>query len=113
MARWADLETTAPELAANGRRMLQQYGAPYGFLGTVSKRGAPRVHPVCPVVANGGLYVFVVNLSPKYRDLLREPRYALHAFPPPSGGGEEFYLSGSAAPIESDAVRAEVVAATG
>jgi len=32
------------------------------------------VHPVCPVLANDGLYVFVGNESPKVHDLRRDPR---------------------------------------
>ena len=113
MATWVDFEGDAPELAAHGKRLLNQYGAPFGFLATVRRDGGPRVHPVCPVVAEGGLYVFVVSMSPKKDDLLRDPRYALHSFPPPSGGGEEFYVTGRASPVDDGVVRERVVAATG
>jgi hypothetical protein len=65
-----------------------------------------------PVLAEGGLYVFVVRMSPKYRDLLRDVRYALHAAPAP-GGGEEFYLTGAARQIDDGTMRAAVTTASG
>ena len=76
------------------------------------KDGGPRIHPICPIIAGGRLYAFIVNLGPKYRDLLRDGRFALHAFPTPQGG-EEFYITGSAQPVGDLATRAAAVAATG
>lgn len=119
MLTWAEFETASPELAAAGRRLLYQFGTGLGFLGTVRKDGGPRMHPVCPILCDGGLYVFVLGQTPKYRDLLRDPRYAMHAFPPepPEEGGdgdEEFYITGEARPMNDDAaLRQRVVDATG
>ncbi|MGE5595481.1 MAG: hypothetical protein ACM3S1_05535 [Hyphomicrobiales bacterium] len=113
MVRWADFECANGELAERGRRLLYQGPIAYGFLGTVRQHdGGPRLHPVCPVIAGGGLYVFVVEMSPKYGDLLADPRYALHSFPLPEGG-EEFYVTGEAWPEGDTTVRERVVAATG
>jgi len=112
MASWSDLRTEEPALAAAGERLLQPNGDGTAFLATVRSDGGPRVHPVMPVLADGRLHVFVVNLSPKHADLLRDGRYALHALPP-RAGGEEFYLTGRASFIEAPGRRAEAVEASG
>lgn len=112
MARWLDLEREAPEIADAGRALLVGDCATPAFLATTRGDGGPRVHPVMPVLADGGLYVFVVNLSWKYRDLLRDGRYALHAALPPEGG-REFYLTGPALTVASPAARESVRRASG
>lgn len=107
MAGWNDLHREEPEIASAGVRLLT--GGP-AYLATVRKDGGPRVHPVMPVVAQVGLYVFVVNLGWKYHDLVREGRYALHSAPPPEGG-EEFYVTGPASESKDPEERAMVRAA--
>jgi hypothetical protein len=111
-AAWAELAEASPALAAAGLRLLRPTGDGVAFLATVRKDGGPRVHPVMPVATTSGLYVFVVNLSHKYRDLLRDQRYALHAAPT-ANGGEEFYLTGDAMPVDDRAIRAGVTDASG
>ncbi len=113
MTSWAEFEAQAPGLAAHGRRLLYHTGTGMAFLATVRRDGGPRVHPICPILAEGGLYAFIVNLGWKYHDLIRDGRFALHSFPTPAGG-EEFYVTGAARPITADAaLRERVVAATG
>jgi len=106
---WADFAAEAAETAAAGERLLRATGDGTAFLSTVRKDGGPRVHPVMPVLAEGALHVFVVTMSYKYRDLLRDNRYVLHAMGPPEGG-EEFYITGAARPV-ADAGRREAVRA--
>ena len=119
MLTWAEFEAQTPELAAAGRRLLYQFETGLGFLGTVRRDGGPRMHPVCPILAGDGLYVFVLSQSPKYHDLLRDPRYAMHSFPtePPEEGGdgdEEFYITGEARCLNDDSeLRQQVVDVTG
>jgi Pyridoxamine 5'-phosphate oxidase len=108
--RWSDFEAEAPEIAAAGRELLYQHGPGLGYLATLRDDGAPRVHPVCPVVAEGGLYVFIGNQSPKVRDLGRDGRYSLHTFPCPDVD-DEFFLSGTAVNAEATGVRDGVYAA--
>jgi len=108
---WATFEAGAPAVAAAGRRLLAAGGG-VAYLATVRKDGGPRVHPVMPVLAPGGLYVFVVNLGWKYRDLRRDGRYALHTSPP-DGGGEEFYITGPAVESNDPGERAIVRKACG
>jgi hypothetical protein len=111
-ASWAEFKAAAPELAAAGERLLRATGEGIAFLSTVRKDGGPRLHPVMPVLAGGALHVFVVTMGYKYRDLLRDGRYALHALPP-AEGAEEFYITGTARPRAGATEREMVRAATG
>jgi hypothetical protein len=103
MVSWSGLAIANPELAAAGERLLWPGHFAAAFLATTRADGGPRVHPVASFLADGALCIFVVDMSPKYADLLRDGRYALHSSLP-SFGGEEFYLTGRAKLIE-DAVR--------
>jgi hypothetical protein len=109
---WSLLAKSDPELAAAGARLLKGDATAVAYLATVRKDGGPRVHPVMPVLCEGGLYVFVVSLGWKYRDLLRDPRYSLHSSPS-AKDGEEFYVTGRAVPVEDPAVRGSVRTGTG
>jgi hypothetical protein len=97
VASWADFAAAEPRLAFEIRELIHQYGPGLAYLATVRPDGGPRVHPVSPVVTDDGLYCFVMN-SPKRRDLDRDGRYALHAFPP-EDSNDEAYLSGLAQPV--------------
>lgn len=110
MKRWEEFASEAPEIAEAGRELLYQFETPLGYLATIRKDGGPRVHPVCPLVAEGGLYVFIGNRSPKLHDLRRDGRFALHSFPVPDGD-DEFYLSGSSREVTDSAIRDRVRAA--
>src|SRR5262245_45195115 len=110
MATGRECAAAEPQLAAAGERLLMQSGVGMGFLGTVRADGGPRVHPVSPLPVEGRLYVFIVEMSPKKDDLLRDGRYALHALPPPEGG-EEFYVTGRATLVEDEKVQAAVATA--
>ncbi len=112
MNGWSRFEREAPEIASAGRRLLSPNGSGIAFLATVRKDGGPRVHPVMPILAEGSLYVFVVNLGWKYRDLVRDGRYALHSSPN-AEGGEEFYITGAARQSPDAAERAMVREACG
>lgn len=106
MARWQALETEAPEIAEGGRALLYQYGLGLAYLATVRADGGLRIHPFCPVVADGGIYGLIGD-SPKRRDLVRNGQFALHAFSP-EDRDDEFMLAGSARRIEDAAVIARV-----
>lgn len=94
MARWSDFAVAAPRLADAVRGLLCQYGPCLGYLATVRADGGPRVHPVSPVLYEGGLYCFLIA-SPKRSDLERDGRYALHSFPADTSDNEA-YLAGRA-----------------
>jgi hypothetical protein len=97
MASWSQFVSAAPRLASQVQELFEQYGQGLGYLATVRADGGPRVHPVAPVITEQGLFCFVVP-SPKRRDLERDGRYALHAFPP-EDTNDEAYVSGTAAPV--------------
>jgi hypothetical protein len=96
---WAEFAAEMPEMAAAGRDLLYQSvdGIGLGYLATVRADGGPRVHPVCPHIAEGLLWAFVGAPAPKRRDLLRDPRYALHTMCP-TDVDDEFYMTGRALP---------------
>jgi hypothetical protein len=109
VARWIEFEQSAPEVAEAGRRLLYQFGLGLGFLATIRPDGGPRLHPFCPIVAEGGLWGFI-GASPKLGDLRRDGRYAVHAIPPESVD-DEFAVDGRAREITDAAVIARVRAA--
>lgn len=106
MLTWREFSDARPDLAEAGRSLLYQFGVGLGFLGTVRKDGGPRMHPMCPVLVDDGLYAFI-EPGPKRRDLLRDGRYALHCFPP-ANNEDAFYVTGTARPVEDESVLEKV-----
>lgn len=105
---WHDLASQAPALAAFGKARLTGGVA---YLGTVRRSGAPRVHPVTPIVGDG-LFLFMEPTSPKGHDLRRGSRYALHCSVEDTGGGAgEFIAEGTARLVEDAGRRAMAEAA--
>jgi hypothetical protein len=109
MVTWNEFAAAAPELAQAGRSLLNQFGVGLAFLATVREDGAPRLHPVCPVLSNDRLFVLITLTSPKRHDLLQDGRYALQTFPQPKPGSDEFYLAGKALLVDDPATRAAVL----
>lgn len=99
MHSWEEFERDNPALAENGKAMFFQFGTGLAFLATTRKDGGPRVHPVCPLIDGGQLYLLILAASPKRRDLERDGRFALHSFPAPDTDNE-FYCSGRAERID-------------
>ena len=99
MATWAEFEREAPGLAAVAGHLWpgiirlqrpsdrpRRWEVPIfsiAFLATARPDGAPRLHPVCPILAHGRLYVAIPRSSPKGHDLRRDPRCVIHALPGP------------------------------
>ena len=100
---WKELEAGAPELADFGRK---RFAGEVAYLATVKMDGAPRVHPVTPIIGGGQLFLFMEPTSPKGFDLRRDGRYALHCSVSDSGGGlSEFLITGSARLVEDADIR--------
>jgi len=95
MQRWSECAAKQPDMAEAGRALLSPCHVGLGSLATVRKDGGPRVPPVCPVIAHGGLAVFIGHHSPQVHDLRRDGRFALHALPHPEVD-DEFSVSGRA-----------------
>lgn len=107
---WHDLDQADPELASFGFARLRGSVA---YLATVRQNGAPRVHPVTPILGEGRLFVFMEPTSPKGHDLRRDPRYALHsAVHDGEGSNGEFSLSGIALFVTDPHLRALAVTAS-
>lgn len=112
MVSWSVFENDAPDLAEAGKKLLYQFGVGLGFLATLRKDGAPRLHPICPTVVDGRLYA-LIGPTPKRADLKRDGRYALHTFPA-AEVDDEFLVTGRAKfiddPAVADKVRTDLVA---
>jgi hypothetical protein len=106
---WAAFASASPGLSAQVKGLFEQYGRAFGYLATVRRDGGPRVHPVSPVITDEALYCFVLP-SPKRRDLQRDRRYALHAYPA-EASDDEAYLAGRAVPVADDDRRARLALA--
>ncbi|MPZ99748.1 MAG: pyridoxamine 5'-phosphate oxidase [Dehalococcoidia bacterium] len=106
---WAAFAEGAPDLATFARERLHGRVA---YVATATREGAPRVHPVTPIIDGERLFLFMEPTSPKGHDLRHNPRYALHCSVEDShGGGGEVFLRGRAEPVEDPALRALAVAA--
>ena len=109
MVTWKEFAASQPALAEVGRSLLFQFKVGLAFLATVRKDGAPRLHPVCPVVSGDRLFLLIQASSPKRQDLERDGRYALQTFPQPKPGSDEFYVAGRALLVADQAARAEIL----
>jgi Pyridoxamine 5'-phosphate oxidase len=101
---WADFQAAAPDLAHRGGECFERTGV--AMLGTLCRDGSPRISPVEPFFAGGHLLLGVMARSAKARDLLRDPRCALHsAVTAPDAGEAELKLYGRAQEVRDEAVR--------
>src|SRR5215208_4961408 len=112
MTEWSAFAAQAPEMAEGGAQLLYQFGPGLGYMATIRPDGGPRLHPMCPVLCDGELWAFILRQSPKGRDLVRDGRYALHAFGPVDVD-DEFYVTGTVEQFEADgAQRQRIIDAT-
>jgi hypothetical protein len=106
MATWAELAQQRPDFAEAGRRLLYQHGVGLAFLATIRKDTGPRLHPICPLLTEDGLFAFIIP-SPKQQDLLRDGRFAMHSFPCPDNE-DAFYLTGRARLVNARETREQL-----
>jgi hypothetical protein len=108
-ASWGDFAEAEPEMAKVLTSSLDWI--PITYLATVRKDGSPRVHPVCPIIGKGRMFVAVNQSSPKRFDLKNDGRYAMHALP--GKRDDEFYMVGRVRMVKDAATRALVVKSAG
>jgi hypothetical protein len=108
MQTWPTFATLQPSLAEAGEALLYRVGVGLGFLATTRADGAPRVHPMCPVLHEAGLFAFIIP-SPKQHDLRRDGRYALHSFPC-EDNEDAFACTGMARLVDDAGLRSELSA---
>lgn len=101
MASWSRFVADRPDLASVAHDLLSGFGVGLAFLATIRRDGGPRLHPISPLLYEGGIFALLIP-SPKRDDLLRDPRYALHSFPRPQD--DALYLTGSVARVDSPAL---------
>src|SRR5215203_4718329 len=77
MARWAEFEAAAPELAAIVRARLDAHV--HKTLATVRRDGSPRISGTECQLRDGELWIGSMWQARKARDLQRDPRFALHS----------------------------------
>ena len=110
MATWQEFEREAPALAALGRERFESTGVV--LLGTVRKRGNPRVTPVEFTFFDGELCLGGMWQSMKMLDLTRDPRCAIHSTVTDKSGEEgDFKLSGRALTADDPGFRGRYAAA--
>jgi hypothetical protein len=119
MATWNAFIAAAPELAAAAEsrwpgivaldrgELGPQPVFQVAYLATIRPDGRPRLHPFCPVLADGRLFAAIPPKSPKGHDLRRDPRCAIHALPGPED--DELLVLALATETVDDATRAGVV----
>jgi len=100
MSSWADFAAAAPEIAERGGRRL---GVGVAYIATTARDGSPRVHPFTPLIGGGRLLAFIAKHTVKYGNLLREPRFAIHAMI--GKDDEEFMIIGRAVASDDWATR--------
>jgi hypothetical protein len=76
---WADFEAQAPNLAVRVRARFEAHK--HLLIATLRRDGAPRLSGIEATVALGELWLGMMPDSQKGRDLLRDPRFALHSAP--------------------------------
>jgi hypothetical protein len=106
MVTWSELDAAAPDIAAEGRRLLYARGDGEALLATVRGDEPPRIHPINVGVVDGRLYAFLLR-SAKRVDLEQDGRYALHAHQDPAAPAE-FSVRGRARLVDNADVRAAV-----
>lgn len=106
MATWSEFDADAPELSAEGRRLLYARGDGEALLATVRGDSPPRIHPINVGIVDGRLYAFLLQ-SAKRTDLEVDGRFALHTHQDPADPGE-FSVRGRARLIEDETTRSAV-----
>ena len=88
MVSWAEFEKAAPEIASEGRRLIDAAADAKLLLATVRGNDLPRLHPITAAIVDGRLYAFIIARSPKKLDLELDGRYALHTHLDPAAPTE-------------------------
>ena len=106
MLPWSDFAELTPDIAAAGLRLFEE--RELAFLASTGRDGRPRLHPFIPKVVSGRLVAFVLDRSPKRRDLDERGLYAIHALP--GKEDESFFVSGRALSRNDESPFREAVA---
>lgn len=108
MASWNEIEKEVPELAELARRYLD--AGVHKTIATLRKDGSPRISGTEAKFGSEGLWFGSMPKAEKARDLLRDPRFALHSRSedPPEWSGDA-KVSGTAEAITDPARRKAIM----
>jgi hypothetical protein len=102
--RWAEFAAAAPELAAQGRVLIERFG--FVIVGTICADGTPRISPVAAHLVSGDLILVMIPGTHKARDVVRDNRIVLQSpVTEAAEPGAEFKLRGHAVEVSSDILR--------
>ena len=103
--RWDAFAQAAPRIAAMAEERFRK--DELVMVGTIRPDGSPRISPNECDFAEGRLFVSMMWQSQKARDLLRDPRVAVHSVPPDRmGEGGDIKLYGRVIDERDPEVRA-------
>ena len=104
MTPWAEVERSAPELAA---QVLARFLChPHHILGTLRSDGSPRLSGINVMCNDGYLWFGSMPGAVKLADIERDARIALHSAPlHESLEGGDAQISGIAVPLEASRVK--------
>jgi len=105
---WAEFSAAAPDMAAEGRRLLYSRGDGEAMLATVREEDPPRIHPINAGIVGERLYAFLLR-SAKRIDLELDGRFALHTHQDPAAPSE-FLVRGRARRVEDPGTVSSVAA---
>ena len=77
MTSWNDVAAAAPVLAARAQALFDAHR--HKTLATLRRDGSPRISGIEVTFRDGEMYVGMMPDSLKARDLLRDPRLAVHS----------------------------------
>ena len=77
VARWCEVETAAPDLAARVRELLEAHR--HKTIASLRRDGAPRISGTEAQFRDGDLWIGSMLGARKAVDLQRDPRFALHS----------------------------------
>jgi hypothetical protein len=110
MIKWADFEMAAPELATQGRELIERFR--FVLAGTIRMDGTPRISPVEAHIVRGHLMLVMIAGTLKARDLLRDPRILLNSpVTNPDDPNAEFKLRGRVVEIQDQVLREDTAGA--
>lgn len=109
---WGEVEAVVPELAAKVRDRFEAHGL--AIVATLRKDGSPRISGIETLFGEGELWLGMMPGSLKAKDLLRDPRLALHsATVDKNVAAGDAKVSGAALPVEDEATFERYRKATG
>lgn len=110
--RWAEFRDLEPELAGDAFTSLED--GTHKTIATLRADGSPRISAVEARFVDGDLWFGSMPGSPKSKDLLRDPRFALHsASHEPDGWTGDAKIAGRAIAVHDRAAKDRLVAVAG